>query len=99
MLYHLNEENSSAKKKVIDEFEANVLEKKRKREIVEKSLSDIFDVKFDIMTLIRTEYSKNIIFQRIIKVKRENKRQILVDIIKTDFKLKLDNCNIKNDLF
>ena len=62
MIYDLSEENSSAKKKIVDEFNANVLVKKEKRKIVEKSFFDFFDVRFDIMSLIRTAYSKKTSF-------------------------------------
>ena len=44
---------------------------KKKRKNIEKSFFNIIEIKFDIMTLIRTKYSKNIIFQRIMKIKRK----------------------------
>ena len=51
------------------------------------------------MKLIRKTYSNNVIFQKLIKIKRLNKRRVSINITKTKIKLKLKRCEIRNDLF
>ena len=93
MIYDLSEKNSFTKKEVNDESHANIFEKEEKRKINEKSFFDFFD----IMTLIKATYFEDIILQRIMKVKRESKRQISMNITRTNLRLELNDYNIKND--
>ena len=51
------------------------------------------------MKLIRETYSNNVILQRLIKIKQLKKRWMSINIIKTKIKLKLKQCEIRNNLF
>ena len=69
------------------------------QKVNKKLLVDELDVQSKIIKLIREVYSENVIFQRLIKVKRLKKRRVSVDIIKIEVKLKLKRCEIRDDLF
>ena len=101
MLYELSEKKLFANEKSNEESSAkNVLEEKSRTEKSEKeSAIDSFMSQFDIVKLIRTAYSDDIILQRIIKSKRNELRRISINIIKIEVRLKLNDCEIKDDLF
>ena len=48
---------------------------------------------------IQAIYKKNSILQTIMKVKNDNDRKISIKLIKKNIRLKLNNCEIKFDLF
>ena len=64
-----------------------------------KSTIDSFMFQFDIIEQIKTTYSNDIILQKIMKNKRNNLKRISTNIIKIEIRLKLENCEIKNELF
>ena len=101
MLYELSEEKLFANEKSDEEsFAKDVLEKRSKIEkSKEKSTVDSFMSQFDIIELIKTTYSNDIILQRIMKSKRNELRRISIKIIIIEIRLKLDDCEIKDDLF
>ena len=101
ILYELNEERFFANEKSNEESSAkDVFEKKLKVEKTkEKSTIDSFMFQFDIVKLIKTIYSNDIILQRIMKNKRNELRRISINIIKIEIRLKLNDCEIKDDLF
>ena len=65
----------------------------------EKSTIDSFMFQFDIIKQIKTTYSNDIILQKIMKNKRNDLKRISTNIIKIEIRLKLKNCEIKNELF
>ena len=99
MLYDLSEKNSLEKQKNDEIFFTNNLEKNNEREIDETLLFDIFNDQSNIMKLIRTIYFDDIILQRVMKIKRESKRQMSMNITRIELKLKFKECEIKDDLF
>ena len=59
--------------------------------------SDVFLSSKQLMNKIREAYSKNERFQRIINVKKIEKRKISIDF-KKNYSLKLKNCKVNDDL-
>ena len=101
MLYELSEKKLFANEKSDEEsFAKDILEKKSKIEkSEEKSTIDSLMSQFDIVKLIRTIYSNDIILQKIMKSKRNELRRISINIIKIEVRLKLNDCEIRDDLF
>ena len=99
MLYDLSEEDSLEKQKNDEKSSTNDLEKNNEREIDEELLLDTFNDQSNIMKLIRAIYLDDIILQRVMKIKRESKRQMSMNITRIELKLKLEECEIKDDLF
>ena len=101
MLYELSEEKLFAGEKSDEEsFAEDVFgEESRAEKSEEESAVDSFMSQFDIVELIRTAYSDDIILQRIMKSKRNGLRRISIDIIKIEVRLELDDCEIRDDLF
>ena len=101
MLYELSEKKLFANEKSDEKSSAKrVLEKRSAVEKSEKeSTIDSFTFQFDIVKQIRTTYLDDIILQRIMKSKRSDLRRISTDIIKIEVRLKLEDCEIKNELF
>lgn len=80
-------------------FFTNNSEKSTSEKSMLKLLVDIFIEQSNIIKQIKIIYSKNVILQRIIKTKRMSKRKIFVNITRTKLKLKLNDCEINNNLF
>ena len=51
------------------------------------------------MNKIKVVYSHNVILQKIIKSKQKKHKRILTNITKTKIRLKLNDCELKNDFF
>ena len=101
MLYELSEKRFETDEKSIVEssverhLEKNSIEEKT----IKKSFIDNLIAQSDIMTRIIVVYFNDDNLQRVIEIKRQRLRRIFVDIIKTEIRLKLENCEIrKNDL-
>ena len=101
MMYELSEKKLYANEKSIKESSASkFLEVDSSSEkSLEKSLDDQLIAQPDIMQRIETAYSSDVTLQRIMKIKRNNLRRVLSNIIKKDVRLELDDCEIKNELF
>ena len=99
MLYDLSEKKSFAKREVNDESFANTFQRDEEREVDEKSILDSLDNQLNIMTRIRAIYLDDVVLQRIVKIKRESKRRISMNITRIELKLELIDCKIKNNLF
>ena len=101
MLYELSEKRLFANEKSDEKSSAKrVFEKKSTIEKSKKELTiDSFMSQFDIVEQIRATYSDDIILQKIIKSKRNDLKRISTNIIKIEIRLKLENCEIKNELF
>ena len=110
IIYDFNEKSSFEKKKIDGIFFTNVLEKNDEQKAIEKSIIDIFDIQLEksiidtldaqsnIITIIRAIYRDDVILQRVMKAKKEKKRQMSINITRIEFKLELENCEIKNNL-
>ena len=101
MLYELNEKKFCANEKSNEKsFTKRVFEKKSTIEkSKKKSTIDSFMSQFDIIKQIKTTYFDNIILQKKMKSKRIDLKRISTNIIKIEIRLKLENCEIKNELF
>ena len=101
MLYELSEKKFFADEKSDEKSSAKrVFEKKSTVEkSKEKSAIDSFTSQFDIVEQIKAAYFDDIILQKIMKSKRSDLKRISTNIIKIEIRLKLENCEIKNELF
>ena len=95
----MSEKNLYANEKSMIESSAKkILENDSKNEkSMIKSFSDRFIAHSDIMIRIVTIYSENDTFQKIMQIKRDELKRILANIIKSEIRLKLKNCEIKNE--
>ena len=100
MLYELSEENLYANEKSMIESSANeTLENDSKSEkSMKKSFSDRFTAHSNIMIRIVAIYSDDDILQRIMKIKREKFKRVSANITKSEVRLELKDCEIKNEL-
>ena len=98
MMYDLIEKNVLANEKSIEKsfasnFEASINEKSIEKLFVKK----LIDQSNIIQQILKT-YSLDDVFQRVMKVKRFDYQKILIDLIRKKLKLKLKNCEIKENL-
>ena len=56
------------------------------------------DSQSNIMKRIKTTYFENVTFQKIMQNKRDERKKIFSNITKNEVRLKLKNCQIKNEL-
>ena len=98
MMYDLIEKNVLANEKSIEESFASNFETL----IDEKSIEELFVEKLidqsNIMQQILKTYFLNDVLQRVMKVKRFDHRKISIDLVRKELKLKLKNCEIKENL-
>ena len=99
MLYDLSEKKfDTDEKSIIESFAERHFEKNSiKEKSIENFFIDILIAQSNIMTQIIAVYFYDVNFQRVIEVKRLEFRRIFVDIIKTKIRLKLDDCEIRNN--
>ena len=90
-----NDEQKINKKLLVGKILSENVEQK----VNKKLFVDKFDVQSKIIKLIREAYSENVILQRLIKIKKLERRRVLIDITKAKIKLKLKRCKIRDDLF
>ena len=65
----------------------------------QKNISKINIYSKNLIELIRQTYHDNEILQRIMKIKKTNLRRISTNLTKKNVKLKLENCEISDELF
>ena len=100
MLYELSEKGFFANEKSIEKsfVEENFENSHFNEKSIEESLKKNFIAQTDFVTRIKAVYSDDVIFQKIIQSKRENRRRILKNITKSKMRLELDDCNIVNEM-
>ena len=101
MLYDLSEKKfeTDEKSTVESSAERHLEDDSIEEKSTEEFSIDTFTAQSDIMTRIIVVYSNDDNLQKIIEVKRQELRRISADIIKTEIRLKFDDCEIrKNDL-
>ena len=101
MLYDLSEEGleTDEESTVESPAERHLGDDSIEGESIEESSIDTSTAQPDIMARIIAAYSNDDNLQRVIEVKRQELRRISADIIKTEIRLKFDDCEIrKNDL-
>ena len=100
MLYELNEKRLYTNEKLIKKsFAKNILENSINEKLIEKSFIDNFIIQTNIIKRIKTIYLDDKVLKKLMKYKRENLKRIFSNLIKFEFRLKLKNCEIKNNLF
>ena len=101
MMYELSEKKfytneKSIKKSFASEFfEINLSSEKS----LKKSFDNRLFVQSDIMQRIEIVYSNDVTLQQIMKIKRNDLKRVFSNIIKKNVRLKLENCEIKNEFF
>ena len=99
LIYDLNEKEFVDEKFIEKSSTERIQNENEKQKVNEELLVDEFDVQFEIMKLIRAIYFDDIIFQRLMKIKKFERRKISINITKAKIKLKLKRCEIRDDLF
>ena len=96
IIYKLNEKKLYTKKKLNNDTLINKsqLEKNSKKNFANSNFN-----KLNVINKIKIVYLNNVILQRIIKNKQKKHKYISTNITKTKIKLKLNDCELKNDIF
>ena len=99
-MYDLSEKKSIVEKS-IEKLTVNDVENEKNEQKINEELlvDDDFNAQSNIMKLIKTIYFDDVIFQRLMKVKRLNKKRVFLNITKIEMKLKLVRCEIRNNFF
>ena len=99
MMYDLIEKEVFANEKSIEKSFASNLETSINEKSIEKLLVEKFIDQSNIMQQILKTYFQDDVFQRVMKAKRSNQRKISIDLVRKELKLKLKDCEIKENLF
>ena len=93
-MYDLIEEKVFANEKSIEKSFASNFETSINEKSIEKLSIEKFIDQSNIMQQILKTYFQDDVFQRVMKAKRSNQRKISIDLVRKEFKLKLNDCEL-----